>query len=1424
MMPAIKHFDPIIGIDIHIVTLPPGVPTPMPHPHIGLIIDPMDYIPFLGASVFIGPFPRASAGTAGKSFPHIPMGGPFVKPPMNESEIFMGSATVLADGDPLSYTALPVLTCQDVGMFSPPRKKPRRSFGMMLPTTVVIGIPLGMPVLVGGPPTISMQSVIARAAGPALKFARFLQRRSTRLANLSASLRARADKLCEILKVPSNIRNRVPTAICAITGHPVDVASGKLFTDFVDFQLPGPIPLVWKRTWYSTSIYDGPLGHGWHHPYDMEMIADRRVVAVRLPDGRSVAFPALDVGEESFQRDEKLSLICDSNGYALDTSDGLRYRFALLDADKRRYKVSTLTQKSSGAQIRFEYDEHLLLRHIIDSGGREIYLEYHPEGLLHQIWLPDPQAHESENAHFCAFTYHYAQGDLVCVEDALGQPLNYRYRNHLLVQETWRNGLNFYFIFDVWDHTGKCIRTWGDDNLFYREIEYNEAGDYTCVTDSLGHVIHYHHNGILPHRVVDAIGAEHHYRYNDSFELIEQIHPGGQVIQRKYDDRGNLIEEAINGQPKFKAIYNALNLPEFIQDSSGNQWTYEYSPLGLLTKKTSPEGLVYQYEYQRGLIAKVITASGNQLQVHYDRQKNPTRILIDQQLEQEAEYDILGNVIEHIDSRGNRTQIQYDRLQRPARIQLPDGNLRHLEYDANDNITRIAEKGRDVQMGYGGFDRLLSRSEAGVRLQFVYDSEDQLREVINENNDRYRFDYDGAGNLIRETGFDGLSRQFELDVAGRIRRIRRPAGRLTEYQYDDFGRLTQVSHGDRSYAHYVYNDVGALLEADNGFVHIRRELDQFGRVLKEWQNDHWVSFSYDTLGQLQGYQSSLGAQQSFTRNSRGHILSIQSSDQLFSATFERDLQGAELCKSLPGGVATRWRRDKLGRPIELSLEQKGEETTLLKYQWGFGDQLLRKAGALGQIHYHYDAVGRLAGATYEDGSEELRLADKVGNLFRDRAEKGRRYSAAGALLEERRSSGETIHYRYDEEGFLIDKEDSQGKRLRYEWDDAGHLSRVNLANGDWVKFTYDPFGRRVAKITPKKATYWLWIGDVPLHEWSVDSPDLHVTANDAVGISPENQAHKQAIKRRHDHAPAPPPELAESELKQLITWHFEPGSMTLLAKQVGGTVFSVVCDHLNTPIRAFDPHGRLVWSVALDTCGNVRRHSGELDFIPFRFPGQYHDVETGLYYNRFRYYAPDSGIYISQDPIRLLGGKNLYGYVGNSNGEIDFLGLSARRTYTGVPDGARFQRLANEGHGVQRHGPQVTRGQLVDRAVHGKDPITGTTVDGVHGGTHQYAQHATKVTSEAAYEFAEDYARGSQQFIDAIAASTTGRAQVEVPLKEIFGDNFNEHVFGITRQGTKAAPTGFTETVFGPDSTMIARYKQDSAGDWIFNTMFPQPK
>ena len=147
---AAKHFDPIIGIDIHIILMPPAsAPTPLPNPYIGIVFDPIDYVPVLGATVKINGLPRAQAGTSGlQLMPHLPLGGPFgPPPPSRDSEIFMGSATVAIDGDAQSYLGLPVLSCQSIGIPAPPRlkaKKPKKpAKSLVLPTSVVLSIPMG---------------------------------------------------------------------------------------------------------------------------------------------------------------------------------------------------------------------------------------------------------------------------------------------------------------------------------------------------------------------------------------------------------------------------------------------------------------------------------------------------------------------------------------------------------------------------------------------------------------------------------------------------------------------------------------------------------------------------------------------------------------------------------------------------------------------------------------------------------------------------------------------------------------------------------------------------------------------------------------------------------------------------------------------------------------------------------------------------------------------------------------------------------------------------------------------------------------------------------------------------------------------------------------------------------------------------------
>ena len=141
-----------------------------------------------------------------------------------------------------------------------------------------------------------------------------------------------------------------------------------------------------------------------------------------------------------------------------------------------------------------------------------------------------------------------------------------------------------------------------------------------------------------------------------------------------------------------------------------------------------------------------------------------------------------------------------------------------------------------------------------------------------------------------------------------------------------------------------------------------------------------------------------------------------------------------------------------------------------------------------------------------------------------------------------------------------------------------------------------------------------------------------------------------------------------------------------MAKLTEEDSYTIVQDYLGTPIQALDSKGNVVWDCILDIYGDVLELRGEKCFIPFRFQGQYEDDETGLYYNRFRYYDPKTGNYISQDPIGLAGGLSVYAYVHDSNSLTDVLGLMLIRG--GKTAGGMSRSTSNW---LTRYGPAAMR-------------------------------------------------------------------------------------------------------------------------------------
>ena len=368
--------------------------------------------------------------------------------------------------------------------------------------------------------------------------------------------------------------------------------------------------------------------------------------------------------------------------------------------------------------------------------------------------------------------------------------------------------------------------------------------------------------------------------------------------------------------------------------------------------------------------------------------------------------------------------------------------------------------------------------------------------------------------------------------------------------------------------------------------------------------------------------------------------------------------GWEVARFLQGDVVQHTDYDLAGRVVAQRTDKAhssgGYELSRRQYVWNPANQL--KAIIYNGKHtsFDYDAVGNLASATYNQTETIYKVPDAVGNLYRTPDRKGYIYSEGGRLLE-----CPDWKYVYDLEGRLIEKisktqqlkrfsliveEDEKPATLRwfYSWNANGSLKSV--ANNDRVHFAfeYDALGRRTAKInlSSKRIKRFLWDGNVPLHEWEYDLSERPNLSRDKDNLLVYDKE--------------------EPVTENLITWVFDENSFVPAAKLVGDKSYSILTDHLGTPYEAYDENGEKVWARELDLYGNAI--AGDSSFIPFLYQGQYYDEEIGLAYNRFRYYSPESGTYISQDPIGLAGNNpNFYGYTFDSNTEVDVWGLSCLR-------------------------------------------------------------------------------------------------------------------------------------------------------------------
>jgi len=629
--------------------------------------------------------------------------------------------------------------------------------------------------------------------------------------------------------------------------------------------------------------------------------------------------------------------------------------------------------------------------------------------------------------------------------------------------------------------------------------------------------------------------------------------------------------------------------------------------------------------------------------------------------------DVHGRVVEITDPVGGVTTLRWAPDGSLASRTTADGATEHWKRDLQGNLIEHADpSGRAMRLEYGPFDKPVAQIlPDGRRLEFGYDAQMRLTTVTNPQGLVWRYVYDAAGRLVSETDFNGRVVRYAYDAAGQLVSRTNGAGQTITYVRDVLGRLVRIQSPEATTT-FVYDRAGRLRQAVNPVADLRLERDALGRVTAEICNGRAVTSTYDAVGNRIRRTSPSGIDSVWDYDPAGSPLSLWVDGQTIA--FEHDQAGREIRRRIGAGAVLDQQWDAAHRLISQALwgapASPGAQPRLLQYRTyayrpdglptGITDRLsgarrfdLDDNGRITGIRaqgwseqYAYDAAGNITRASWPLPHDSA--ADPMADAVGDREYEGTLLRRAGR-----------VRYEYDEQGRVVLRQharlSSKPLTWRFQWNAEDRLTAVQTPDGIWWRYLYDPLGRRIAKqrLAPDGRSV------VEQIDFFWDGPAL------------VEQTHHTWSAERNAY------------ISRTTSWDYEPGTLRPVAQiertatrdapqeWIDRRFHAIVTDLIGTPTELVDPAGSVTWHAQTTLWGAPRLSRSGGDGCLLRFPGQYHDTETGLNYNYHRYYDPGAARYESSDPIGLNGGPSHYGYVGNPLISYDPLGLTPKRLNLG---------------------------------------------------------------------------------------------------------------------------------------------------------------
>ncbi|EIQ5544582.1 RHS repeat-associated core domain-containing protein [Escherichia coli] len=1038
----------------------------------------------------------------------------------------------------------------------------------------------------------------------------------------------------------------VSDAVMGLFSNPVDVTTGqKILLPETDFTLPGRLPVTCSRFYASHLETEGLLGRGWRLNWEINLREDETYITFIGVQGRELSYPKamLTPGHQIFDPEEQFYLSRLHDGrYVLHYTDRSYYVFD--EFDDHGVAPLLFLETPYRQRIAFGRENGRLVR-VASSSGHHL--------LLHRTMTP-----AGERLSHIELVKGGRPGNLVEYRyDDNGQLTGVVNRAGMTVRQfAWENGL----MTEHRNATGfTCTYRWQEIDGFPRVVEhttsdgehyrfhYDFVGGHTVVTGRPGQRWQWwfdEETYVTAHRTPG--GGMYRFTYNENHFPVAVELPGERRVMLEYDTLSRVVKETDPAGRVTQTQWNG-SFAEITRRALDDDhvWKADYNEHGQVIQETDPEGRVTRYGYdEQGLAVSRTDARGGGVALVHDARGQLTRYTDCSGRTTDYDYDEDGNLTTVTDAEGKAVRIRYNRLGLPETVNHPGKQQDRYTWNAlgllssHRRITGSVQSWRYTPRGLPA----VHTDEEKRETRWQYTAEGMVASLSNGNGAQYQFSHDADGRLTGEKHPDGLIRMFALNAGGFpviIQTQGTEGGMRNERQERDaLGRLlrSDTQHSTRTFS---YNRLDQITEVTLTPTEEGERLHhmQADRVHFAYDSSGWLTAEHSVHGSIKYRRDALGNPTDITLPDgqhlshlyygSGHLLQT-ALDGITVSEYERDSLHRQVMRT-QGKLTTfsgynadnrlSWQRSLPGgsqNPQQTATHPShGDSVTARDYIWnadgevgGINDKLR------GCLVFSYDRSGWLTSRTGQMYDHDHYYYDKAGNLLTDEYQ--------SAVLDNRLPGYGRDRYRYNEWGELTERRDQQ-----LEWNAQGQLTRVISSNSE-TRYQYDALGRRISKATSnlhtdrgeRSRTTFVWEGFRLLQDttWQGKRTYLYDAEQPYTPVA-------------------------------VITGRGESRKIWYYHTDLTGTVQEVTA-----------ADGTLVWAGYQAGFGENRgdiSNSGAYFEQPLRLPGQYFDEETGLYYNLFRYYAPECGRFISQDPIGLRGGLNLYAYAPNPLKYIDPLGL-----------------------------------------------------------------------------------------------------------------------------------------------------------------------